>query len=551
MYKKILFSLTLTLAHSAMAASLQELYQTPLSALDGFNLVKLSPKASVTPSSTGENTLQEVGQTRLDGALIRRYQQYFRGIPVVGAQVAVREAANARAAVANGLLVNAISLETRASVSQSRAKTLAKAAWFAGETPRNTRAEAASLQIRMTDDNTPRLTWLVTFETTDTSGLRAIARVVIDAQNGEVLNAWNNLQTIAESGPGGNEKVKGYWYGLDANPTLDVPSSGAQCTMDNALVRLVRLNHEWDEDGKILGAFSYPCGQNTEDRVNGAFSPGNDAYYFANTVVDMYKNWYGLHALQKPDGSFMQLITRVHFGEKYDNAFWDSKTLTFGDGDALYPLTSLDIVGHEATHGFTEQHAGLEYHDQPGALNESMSDMAGMAARAFLLQTNPAFYNKTHVTPNALTWTIGESVMKGSGGAALRYMDKPSKDGDSADCVDATLAKKSGESCGITWSRLMLKARIYYPDYNQRQSYIVHTASGIFNKAFYLLSKSMGVREAYKLMLRANMVYWTPTSSFESAACGVRRAAKDLNMNAAMVKLAFDKVGIQTSKCTL
>ena len=104
----------------------------------------------------------------------------------------------------------------------------------------------------------------------------------------------------------------------------------------------------------------------------------------------MYKNWYGLPVFRGSRGQAGKLLMRVHFGLQYDNAFWDGTSMTFGDGLQLYPLVALDVAGHEVTHGFTQQHAGLEYHDQSGALNESMSDMAGQASRAYLLATSPA-----------------------------------------------------------------------------------------------------------------------------------------------------------------
>ena len=105
----------------------------------------------------------------------------------------------------------------------------------------------------------------------------------------------------------------------------------------------------------------------------------------------------------------------------YENAFWDGKQMTFGDGDTMmYPLVSLGVGAHEISHGFTEQHSNLEYYGQSGGINEAFSDMAAQAAEYYSAKKN--------------SWQIGPEIMKeDSGYEALRYMDKPSRDGSSID----------------------------------------------------------------------------------------------------------------------
>ena len=66
----------------------------------------------------------------------------------------------------------------------------------------------------------------------------------------------------------------------------------------------------------------------------------------------------------------MYAFSRIHFGQSFENAFWDGKVITFGDGQSkFYPLVSMDIMAHELGHGFTEQHSGLVYAGQPGMVN--------------------------------------------------------------------------------------------------------------------------------------------------------------------------------------
>ncbi len=97
---------------------------------------------------------------------------------------------------------------------------------------------------------------------------------------------------------------------------------------------------------------------------------------------------------------------RVHYGRGYENAFWDGRQMTFGDGkNYFYPLVSLDVVSHEVSHGFTEQNSGLIYANQSGGINESFSDIAGEAAE---------FYNS-----GKNDWLVGETIFKGDAGTTL------------------------------------------------------------------------------------------------------------------------------------
>jgi vibriolysin len=311
------------------------------------------------------------------------------------------------------------------------------------------------------------------------------------------------------------------------------------------------LNSIWDWNDALSAPLQYACGQNSGDPINGAFSPTNDAYFFGHTIVNMYKEWYGVNALQDADGSPTQLVMRVHFGQRYDNAFWDGQFMSFGDGDDFYPLVSLDIAGHEVTHGFTEQHANLEYHDQSGALNESMSDMGGQAVRFYLLQTLPQLYNRIYLEPDAVTWGIGETIVRESFGKALRFMDFPSADGSSADCLDKDLAQSNGVYCAISYADVLTYANTHIADPQGRQSFIVHTASGVFNKAFYLLAQTIGIKKAYQVMIIANSKYWTSTTNFVQGACGVLYAARDLAVDKSMLQSIFARVGINTSSCSV
>lgn len=542
-----------TLSPALIASNAVDLYQAPLSSLKSFSLIQPQVNlAAASKAAPSDNALQQISQTRENSKTITRLQQLYKGIPVIGAQVTVAQSSTATltakaAGNVNGQLINALDVNTQPAFNADKAVDVAKKAYQSNHTHEASLIRS-ELQIRLTEANTPRLVYLVALKSVQ-DNKPAQPTFVIDAQSGAILSQWNDVKTYGDTGPGGNEKIHEYWYGQDGLPALDVTQQGETCIMDDSKVRLVHLNSKWDWDDKIMTPYQYPCNSNTEETVNGAYSPTNDAYYFGHTIIDMYKNWYGVNALQNTKGKAIPLIMRVHFGDGYDNAFWDGQAMSFGDGTDFYPLVSLDVAGHEVTHGFTEQHAGLEYHDQSGALNESLSDMGGQATRAYLLEKEPLLFSKTNLNPKEVTWGIGETIVKDSFGKALRFMDYPSSDGSSADCLDKTLARANGSYCAISYPELVAFAKSRIADPQEQQSFIVHTASGVFNKAFYLLSQKIGIKKAYHAMVVANSRYWTPTTDFKNGACGVLYAAKDLNLDLKTFKTAFAQVGVLTTQC--
>ena len=239
--------------------------------------------------------------------------------------------------------------------------------------------------------------------------------VIVDAKTGEVLEQWEGLTTLSTkqeqyqnaTGPGGNEKIGKYMYGTDYG-YLIVNNS---CSMTSPNVDTYNMNGK--TAGEIL--YRFTCPENTDNPINGGYSPLNDAHYYGNVVYNMYKTWYDIEPLKN------KLKMRVHYGVNYQNAFWYQDQMTFGDGGSrVYPLTVIDVTGHEVSHGFTEQNSQLVYKQQSGGINESFSDMAGEATEYY--------FNKDKPEDQRNDWLVGEGVVKGERGKALRYFDKPSKD---------------------------------------------------------------------------------------------------------------------------
>lgn len=357
----------------------------------------------------------------------------------------------------------------------------------------------AQLMVRLDDNQQAQLVYLVDFFVASQTPARPF--YFMSATTGEVLEQWdgiNHVQAIG-SGPGGNQKTGRYEYGSNGLSGFTIDKTGTTCTMNNSAVKTVNLN------GGTTGttAFSYGCADSTNynsvKSVNGAYSPLNDAHYFGQVVFDMYREWLNTSPLT------FQLTMRVHYGNNYENAFWDGSAMTFGDGyTRFYPLVDINVSAHEVSHGFTEQNSGLVYQDMSGGINEAYSDIAGEAAEYFMR--------------GSVDWVVGADIFKSSGG--LRYFDQPSRDGRSID-----------------------HASQYYSGLD------VHLSSGVFNRAFYLLANKSGwnVRKGFEVFAIANQLYWTPNSTFDQGGCGVVKAAQDLNYNTADVVAAFNTVGVNAS----
>lgn len=427
-----------------------------------------------------------------------RYRQHYRGIPVWGEEIVFTRGADGGVERLHGESVTGIGEDLADVVPRIEA---AEALYLARNDTR-TRSQAnepltfereeAELVIYIDDSDRARLAYRVSFfADVPGGGHPTRPTYLIDADTKEVLHRFDSIAHVEGTGPGGNERTGRYHYGTDF-PAFTVSEESGDCYMENANVRAVNLNHQTDGNQ----TFSYDCYENTFKQINGAYSPINDAFYFGGVVYDMYQDWYGTEPLS------FQLTVRVHYGRNYENAFWNGETMTFGDGASnFYPLTDLNVVSHEVSHGFTEQNSGLIYSGKSGGINEAFSDMAGEAAEYFMEGSND--------------WLVGADIVKGGG--AMRYMADPPRDGASIGSADD-----------------------YYSGMD------VHNSSGVFNKAYYTLATTdgWGTRKAFEVFVRANQYYWTPSSNFQQAAQGVVDAATDLGYDTADVEAAFAAVDV-------
>ncbi|MGO4382857.1 M4 family metallopeptidase [Specibacter sp. RAF43] len=194
----------------------------------------------------------------------------------------------------------------------------------------------------------------------------------------------------------------------------------------------------------------------------------NQAYDGSSATYEFYRDVMQRNSL---DGAGLELVSSVHYGVAFDNAFWDGSQMVYGDGSGrifqVGGLTrSLDVIAHELTHGVTELTAGLVYSKQSGALNESFSDVFGSLVKQYSLKQGAADAD----------WLIGAGILVPQLGTALRSMSKPGtaysgdrQPGHMDDYVDL-------------------------PDNNdpRNDNGGVHINSGIPNRAFYLAATALG-----------------------------------------------------------
>jgi Zn-dependent metalloprotease len=192
----------------------------------------------------------------------------------------------------------------------------------------------------------------------------------------------------------------------------------------------------------------------------------NEAWAGLGHTHELFWQRFGWDSI---DGRGLPLHATVHYGSKYDNAFWDGEQMVFGDGDGevfTRFTASLSVIAHELTHGVTQYTANLAYRGQSGALNESLSDVFGALVEQHSLGQ----------TATEASWLIGEGLFTSNvNGTALRSMKAPGTAYD--DSVLGTDPQPGSMADYIDTD-----------DDNGG----VHLNSGIPNRAFYLVAEALG-----------------------------------------------------------
>ncbi len=362
------------------------------------------------------------------------------------------------------------------------------------------------------------LAWRVQLERIDGSNHPTKPVVFIDAHSGVTLWAYDNLHT----GTGTTN-----YYG---DVSIDTYLSGA--------------DYYLEDTGRNIGTYSANFGTtslyyitDTDDTFDESWQyNGVEGHYAAAAVYDYYYDTFGRDGIDGSGGpGYVSSLTGtgstisvvVDYGNYYANAFWsgDYMAIGGGDGSSFGSLSTLDIVGHEMTHGVVEATAGLVYANEPGAVDESFADIFG------------AMVERDELGESADTWTVGEDCMTpGVPGDAVRYMDDPTADGYSRDHYDD---------------------RYIGPLDNGG----VHDNAGIGYLAFYLASEGgvhptypgdtiygVGPDSAAAIWYRALTTYMTTSSNFSDTREATLSAAADLHGSTSIqynvVASAWSEVGV-------
>ncbi|MEX2968751.1 M4 family metallopeptidase [Streptomyces sp. C184] len=434
-----------------------------------------------------------------DGTTHTRYDRTYAGLPVLGGDLVVH--------TAKGGAIKSTTKSTDKSIKV--ASTTAKIAPTAAAQSAQGLA-AKSLSAKKADAQAPeKVVWAASgapalaYDTVvkgvQKDGTPSRMHVITDANSGKKLFQYDDIRT----GKGESE--------FSGTVDLGTSKEGSGFTLtdaDRGGHKTVNLGNSESGEGKAFTDEDDKWGTGKPDDPQTA---AVDAHYGAAETWDYYKKVHGRNGI-KGDGK--GATSRVHYGKNYVNAFWDDSCfcMTYGDGEGdKAPLTALDVAAHEMSHGVTAATAKLEYSGESGGLNEGTSDIFG---------TSVEFYAKNDKDPG--DYLIGEKININGDGKPLRYMDKPSKDGQSKDFWDS----KTGDLDP-------------------------HYSSGVANHFFYLLSEGSGPKEiggvkydsptadnkkvegigrdkAEKIWFKALTEYMTSNTDYKAAREATIKAATDL-----------------------
>ncbi len=226
-----------------------------------------------------------------------------------------------------------------------------------------------------------------------------------------------------------------------------------------------------------------------------------DTHWGTELCYDYYNIVHGRNSI---DNAGFQLNSYIHYSTGYVNAFWDGSRMTYGDGNgAPYtPLTSVDIAGHELTHGLTNFTANLVYAAESGALNESFSDIFGTAI-------------ENYGRPGDWDWLMSDDI-----GAPFRNLSNPNAFGHPDTYFGTFWAPLAGPDNGGVHSNSGVQNYWYY--------LLVSGGTGVNDIGDAFNVTGIGFTSANAIAFRNLTVYLTPGSNHSDARFYAIQSAIDL-----------------------
>jgi Zn-dependent metalloprotease len=457
-----------------------------------------------------------------------RYSQNFRGLPVWPAELNVHLDDNGDVDLMNGAFVpTPRKLVTRPVIGSEDAVWRARSHVVGGD--EGTTGEP-SLIIYAPGNRRSRLAWKIELK----MSLSSNWLVVIDALNGNVLTAYNQVNTTQTAGSGedlfGANRDLNLWlendvyYMVDASKTMYDPTSDPPAinTTRGAIIISDMGNTDLPAQG---GSFNY-----LEVKSSNAHSGWlADAVSLAYCLSETHDYYVERHNRTSIDGEGSSALGFVRLGKNYENAFWTNEYRAMFFGDAKLYAGALDVVAHELTHGITSFTCKLVYRDQSGALNEAFSDI------------------------------FGEMVEARTDG--------------STDWINGTLLRDNGRNAKDPSSVEIGKFGYYYPSkmsefYGRNHPLLqqlvgqdnggVHINNTIITHAHYLLAEGLddaiGLRDAERIFYRAQTVHLVANSQFIDARLACITSAEEIfgqgSVQVQKVAEAFDAVEVFDSEPT-
>jgi Zn-dependent metalloprotease len=428
----------------------------------------------------------------------RRYNQFYKGIPVFGGQIILHKK-NGELVGINGEYYTIQTVDIQPKLTAQEAEKRFMQSLYLQDPLALTKPSI--LYIFPISDDEYRLAYRVMVH----SGLGFSQTGLIDAADGTVLLSFSNIKTeqaVIGVGTGyHDDQLKlvltqdnyGYWMATVDTSIRPV----TQLTLD--------YNHSIYDNQSVIPSSS-----------TGIFAKDTNVnvHTYLGWVYDYYFLKHGRHGI---DDHNLQIYALNHvFAAGFsDNAFWSSDLQGMVFLDPLYTDwqigAGLDVVGHELTHGVTEYTSGLVYHNQSGALNEGFSDIMATAIEFYFQPTGAGF--------NKADWVIGEDIYPN---------------------YDASNYLRNLADPNVMSDPCHLNQYVYLPDTAAGDWGGVHTNSTIFGHAFYLLANGgtnrishlsvtgIGISKAAQIYYRAFTLYLTPTASFINAANALLLSTKDL-----------------------
>ncbi len=331
------------------------------------------------------------------------------------------------------------------------------------------------------------LTWKMEIFASDPYGSK---EVFVDARNGEVLYTLDKCQHNNEVGT-----AETRYHGTQEIITTKV-SDSLYHLRDYTRGSGIET-YDMNKGSDVSEAVDFEDDDNYWDNANADFDEvGTDVHWGMEKTYDYYFLEQGRDSYDDEGGL---VISYVHVNNNWFNASWNGMFSRFGDGNGN-PLTSIDVVSHELTHGVTDYTSDLIYRNESGALNESFSDIFGNVVEYYALG-------------DEADWLIGKVNF------TLRSMSNPNSYGHPDTYLGVSWFTGSGDNGGV------------------------HTNSGVQNFWFYLLSEGgtgindngddyevdgLGIYNAADIAYRNLAFYLTPSSNHLDARLGALQSAEDI-----------------------